>query len=493
MELLFEGRPTRVLTNAYDAKLGATLIDVPLAHGGMKIRAPGHVEKALVDDLQSIQLKPVALLELDGQQLRASVTSVVIPDDFGEQGQREFADYATWGFVDANRFALAVDVSPYMVAGGDDPALSFSLNLGSHQRLSVAWSLREGRRSALTLPRMADIGLLAPLSVELTTQENRAGAVFQLEAWRMLQPRALPVGEWTFADGKVQLRSRNLISNIKVDGNRAEIPELILGEQYRIAAYDDRGGSGGLEIQHSGNPISIETLSGLILTGTLKSASRPLPGMIRAQWKLADEYDYSEEEPLRLSGKRPRWLGGEKTVEVGADGSIQVVVVRKGFGGQPPTRRSPPASVTLFLSSPGFKRLELDVIPEGEFEVELGPLTLSAQQPNLILDSHPFLEASDIAWSPVATSATSEPGYFEAETSIRLANGSFEVFLTPADADGLQNEYSFKSSLHGRIAESFPNPAPQAIVLFGKLAVSREYVSVGFELFGNSIIPHYRS
>jgi len=475
------GRWTDAATARADSG-GAVRVELPIERADVAVRARGHLARLVGAADVELRLEPDALLEIEMAGLEEAVTGIDLLEGHGAALRPALA----WSLA-GSRLALAVDASRFsqLNAGSD---LSFSLTLDGHESLVVEAEVRAGLRAHALLPERAGDARLAPLRIELERGgEPWSGSRVAVEAWRDLSMETLSghrASEWTYAWGTLRLELTERVFETEVAGSTATIDGLVIGGSYRVSAAAHDGSAGSVELVHGGRPVRLELLGGVLVRGTLDCGAEALPEHVDVEVSVPRPVDATV-EPLSRAGQRSRWLGSEARVRVAPDGSFAWTVRRRGFPGRPPLRSTPPESLELVLSAPGFLPSAREVFTHGRFEVELGRVALIAQPTTFVLASHPFAPSADLAWSPVATSDGFSPGTYEILTASADEDGQLRVRLKPSDESAQPGVFSYRGS-QAPGARPFPSPAPDAIVVWGPVDAFEGHVAVGFRRNGTS-------
>ena len=462
---------------------------IPSNAASIRVRAPGHVEQSLSIELTDLELEPDALLTIDLNGIQNHLTRVNIPAGYGEASQSEFGELSTWGFVGSNQFALAVNAQDYATQfEGSD--LRFTLQLGAHEGLNVELFLREGLRAQVSLPAICEVRPTAPLDLVVTRNGAEVDGDYTLGIWRIPSGVAAGAREWFFNNGKVSLMDVCMVSKMEVVAGTARMPELVIGDGYRISAFDRHGGAGVVEVRHTGAPVWIDILGGVSVRGTVRSYDRAMPGVIRASWSFGGVG--REEEPLGLTGSAGRWIGGAEALSISENGALEIIAARRGFPGRPPRSVEPPSLIQLELLASGFVPWVREIETNHSFEVDLGAIELIPLEPSFILESHPFVDTKSMAYSTVLMSGFDQMGTFEINAAKAISDESWSIYLTVEGSGETPCHFRFRGP-NGFSSAPFPISPPKAMVVYGKVEGQNGHVPIGFRLADNSGVPRYQA
>jgi len=460
------------------------VVNLPAHNGRVVLRAPGHVEHEWDHSSTSVELQPDALLELDIPGFRAAATAVELPLGHGESTQPLLASTSLWGFVDADRFALAQSVDRYRAAFGEN-SLGIRFSLGLFEELVVEVKSRPGTRVGANLKHVMEHSQVAPLNVDIIADSATwDSATSVIEVWS--EKVASDVTNSIEYDwGTVEFRRNREPREYAVAHARTTIERLPTGFPYRVAVTDSVTGAAGVaEFDHTGAPVPVRLLPGVSITGSFYSQKNEVPQSARASWSWGEAANESGDEKYK-------WINDSSEVEIGRDGSWSLSLPRRGFPGRPPRSLMPPSTVDLYLDVPGFEPAELTVELQGRFDVDLAPIELVCIEPDFVLVSHPFAQLEDLSWSPVVVSGIGEVGTFEVGGVRRDDEGGLSIYLNRNDRKKRRSLPRFRTAGETRFNVELPHPPSRALIIEGRVGEARDVHAASFELVESGSIPSY--
>jgi hypothetical protein len=256
------------------------------------VRAPGHVA-ATIEKLGAIvTLEPDALLELDGEHLKECVPTIGLYRDWikgsnADEVAGEIAAMSTFGFVDEQRWLVAVDADRIGRWFPDDKEVEIDLAWRDHRMGVIEFVATHGVRGRWDVP-CQDVAETAPLDVTFVRPADAtAGEIEAMitTAATIVEQPAIVEQDW----GRVQLNPRSLThveARVPRDTSQAHWDGIPLGRQLFLRARDLASGAFGcMTFTHDGTARTLTLRPGVVVTGRIAvpEGSAP-PVKARVYW-----------------------------------------------------------------------------------------------------------------------------------------------------------------------------------------------------------------
>lgn len=400
----------------------------------LRARAPGHLPELASRAGVEVVLEPDALLTIESEGLRTCLRTIdpvgwqIDEDsapDVRDYYRTQIAEHLTYGFLDTDRWALAVSPRELSSFLGGEQEIMVILEWRDRRRGNINFRPSPGIR-AVWQPPCEELRSLTPLDVVLVRPPSAPRGKVDVmlcsdgDHWYSTNVSHEPWGDVHLRDP----RAWDVHLRLPSDRDGIRVEDLPVGQRCLLAASDRASGaSARMSFAHDGSGRTLTLVESVVLRGRVDVPEGfQRPKRARFTW-----------EEVGLDGQSGPRLNG-RVADLDEVGGFELRGWMTNFPGNPELWQPAPAAVALQVDAIGFREAATTVPLDPSGSGDAGILKLSPEIAPIRLRPDHGLDLAHLRWSGLRISSAPEMrweirGWHEGN------DGGLDLCLTTAGID----------------------------------------------------------